>query len=375
MHLLVSLTAHGWHPAAWRVTRTEGFAAATPFRTMVQTAERGMLDAVLLGLPAVTPAERDSGRVDVTRLDPLPLLGAMIGASRCIGLGAYWPADVAEPYHVARVFATLDHLAGGRTAWITGLAGSEELGARYGHVTFPPTLDDASDRLAELIDVTRQLWDSWEDRGFMADQASGTFADPAHVHPIDHSGPFFMVRGPLNVPRPVQGQPVIMQTDVSPGSPRVAAAASAEVILSACDTIAQARALRAEWRGLAAEYGRQPDSIRLIARVTPILDETEAGARRRAVGLDALSDDHAARQGLRFIGTPDGFADLLTSWKDAGACDGFEIRPAVLPTDLDLFVGSVVPILRARGQVRSRYAHATLREHLHLHRAQSRFAA
>jgi alkanesulfonate monooxygenase SsuD/methylene tetrahydromethanopterin reductase-like flavin-dependent oxidoreductase (luciferase family) len=123
MHLLASLAAHGWHPAAWRVSGTAGFAGAAPFKAAAQTAERGGLDAVLLGLPTAPLAVRAAGRVDGLQLDPLPLLGLLIGATRRIGLGGYWPADVAEPFHVARVFATLDHLAGGRTGWIAGLDG------------------------------------------------------------------------------------------------------------------------------------------------------------------------------------------------------------------------------------------------------------
>jgi alkanesulfonate monooxygenase SsuD/methylene tetrahydromethanopterin reductase-like flavin-dependent oxidoreductase (luciferase family) len=376
VHLLVSLTAHGWHPAAWRTTQSDGFAAAAPFRAMVQTAERGGLDAVLLGMPATSAAQRASGKVDGIRLDPLPLLGAMIGATRRIGLGAFWPGDVAEPYHVARVFATLDHLAGGRTAWVTGLAGAEELGGKYGHVAFPRTAEESAARLAELIDVARQLWDSWEDEGFVVDQATGTFADPTHVHPIDHSGPFFIVRGPLNVPRPVQGQPVIMHSDMPAGPARTGAAASAELVLAACTTIDAARALRANWRDLAAEHGRDPDALRLIVRIMPVLGETEATAIRRAAGLDALADtDEPPETTLRFVGTPDQLVNLMAEWVEADACDGFEIRPAVLPTDLDMLVDAVVPILRRRRFIRADYTHRTLRDHLGLRRAPSRFAA
>jgi alkanesulfonate monooxygenase SsuD/methylene tetrahydromethanopterin reductase-like flavin-dependent oxidoreductase (luciferase family) len=376
VHLLVSLTAHGWHPAAWRVTQAEGFAAAAPFKALVQTAERGGLDAVLLGMPSVSAAQRATGKVDGLRLDPLPLLGAMIGATSHIGLGAYWPGDVAEPYHVARVFATLDHLAGGRTAWITGLAAADELGTKYGNVAFPPTVDDAAARLAELVDVARQLWDSWEDDGFVVDQATGMFADPAHVHPIDHSGPFFIVRGPLNVPRPVQGQPVIMHCDMPSGTARADAAASAELVLANCTSIDEARALRADWRELAAEHGRETEALRLVVSLMPVLGETEDAAMRRSEALDALSGpEGGAKAALRFVGVPGAFAELMAKWISADACDGFDIRPAVLPTDLDMLVDAVVPILQTRGLVRKGYEHHTLRGHLGLRRAPSRFAA
>ncbi len=199
MHVLISLAAHGWHPAAWRFSGAPKFDAGATFPAMAQLAERAGADALLFGLPVTGPDRRASGTVDITHLDPLTLLGSLIGVTSRIGLCAWWPADVAEPYHVARVFATLDHLSGGRTGWMAGLASEAELGGRYRYLELPSPGLDREARLAELVDVTRQLWDSWEDRGFVADQASGSFADPAAVRPIDHAGRFFTVRGPLNV--------------------------------------------------------------------------------------------------------------------------------------------------------------------------------
>jgi alkanesulfonate monooxygenase SsuD/methylene tetrahydromethanopterin reductase-like flavin-dependent oxidoreductase (luciferase family) len=372
MHLLVSLAAHGWHPAAWRVSGAEAFAGARPFRAMTQIAERGGLDAVLLGLPTAPAALRATGKIDAIRLDPLPLLGAMIGGTTHIGLAAFWPSDVAEPYNVARVFASLDHLSGGRTGWITGLAGAEELGAKYRSVALPATTENAIARMTELIDVTRQLWDSWEDRGFVADQASGMFADPAHVHPIEHAGRFFTVRGPLNVPRPVQGQPVLFCGDM-PQEAQRDVAASAEVVLASSTELSEARASRLAWRTLAAEHGRNPDALRFVVRVMPVLEDSETEARRRAAELGNL---HGYRGvGLRFVGTPVQFADLLALWYGAAACDGFDICPAVLPTDLQTVVDAVVPLLRKRNLIRPGYEFQTLRQHLGLSRAPSRFAA
>src|SRR5260221_5664084 len=158
MHLLVSLANHGWHSAAWRVTEASAFGAAAPFRSMARMAEQGGLDAVLVGLPTAPRALRDGGRVDGIRLDALPLLGALIGATERIGLCAWWPGDVAEPFHVARVFATLDHLAAGRTGWIAGLEGQQELGSRFGNTNFPTVEEEATTRLVQLIDVARQPW-------------------------------------------------------------------------------------------------------------------------------------------------------------------------------------------------------------------------
>ena len=358
MHLVASLAAHGWHPAAWRMTGKAGFEGVAPFRAMARTAERGGLDAVLLGFPTVSMAQR-SRSVDSLHLDPLPLLGAMIAATEKIGLCGYWPADIAEPYHVARVFATLDHLAGGRTGWIAGLAGAEELAQRFQRLDLPTSGADAEARLVELIDVARQLWDSWEDRGFVVDQSTGTFADPEKVHPIDHAGRFFTVRGPLNVPRPVQGQPVILYRD-RPSTPAVP---GVEVVLSESATMAEAKVRRGAW----------PES-RFIVRVMPILAETEAAAQKRAADLDVLVSV-AGKSAPRFVGTPQQFAAWMAEWHAAGACDGFDVLPAVSTIDLDTVVGAVVPLLRKDGLRPSGYGGVTLRDLLGLPRAASRFAA
>ena len=363
VHLFVSLAAHGWHPAAWRLSGQPGFAGAAPFLRAARIAERGALDAVLLGFPTAPRALRASGRIDGLHLDPLPLAGLLIGATQHIGLCSYWPADMAEPFHVARVFATLDHLSGGRTGWIAGLAGPAETAGRFQRADLALDSADAAARFVELIDVARQLWDSWEDRGFVVDQSTGTFADPAHVHPIEHAGRFFTVRGPLNVPRPVQGQPVILHRDV-PAAARADLAASAEIVLGAPATLAEARTARAQWQAL-------KPGVRYIARLDVILGESEAAAAKRAAELDVLASDGRPR----FVGTPDQLAAHVAAWQASGACDGFDILPAVMPLDLELFVTMVVPLLRARGLRPAGYAGRTLREHLQIARPPSRFAA
>jgi alkanesulfonate monooxygenase SsuD/methylene tetrahydromethanopterin reductase-like flavin-dependent oxidoreductase (luciferase family) len=363
VHLFASLQAHGWHPAAWRVAERPGFAGAKPYLQAAAAAERGGLDAVLVGLPIAPRTVREAGGVDGLRLDPLPLLGLLIGATERIGLAAHWPVDVAEPFHVARVFATLDHLSGGRTGWIAGLAGRAETEGRFQRADLPYDGPDAGARQVELIDVARQLWDSWEDRGFVVDQASGTFADSEHVHPIEHASRFFTVRGPLNVPRPVQGQPVILQRDV-PASLRPGLAESTEVVLGEPASLAEAKAARAEWQALAPR-------VRYVVRLEAILGETEAAAARRAAELDALAEDFRPR----FVGTPAQLVPHLADWQAAGACDGFDILPAVMPIDLELLVTGAVPLLQADGLRPSGYAGRTLREHLQLTRPVSRFAA
>jgi len=363
VHLFVSLAAHGWHPAAWRVTGRPGFEGAAPFLQAAKTAERGGLDAVMLGLPAASRSARATGKLDGLHLDPLPLAGLLIGATRHIGLCGYWPADVAEPFHVARVFATLDHLSGGRMGWIAGLAGPAELAGRFQRADLALSDADATARFAELVDVARQLWDSWEDKGFVVNQSTGTFAASEHVHPIEHAGRFFTVRGPLNVPRPVQGQPVIIHRDV-PAAARAGLAASADIVLGEPATLAEAKTARAAWRALSPK-------VRYVVRLEVVLGESAAAAGKRAADLDAMAGDKR----LRFVGTPEQLAGHFAEWQGAGACDGFDALPAVMPVDLDLLAGEVVPRLRARGLRSAGYDGQTLREYLDLERPLSRFAA
>lgn len=357
MNLLVSLAAHGWHPAAPRMSGQPAFAGITPFAKAARKAEQGGVDAVSLGLP-------EPGGF---HLDPLPLLASLMGVTKRLGLCGYWPCDAAEPFHVARVFATLDHMASGRTGWIAGVAGKEALGGRFQRPDMPTTDADVAARSAELIDVARQLWDSWEDRAFVVDQQSGTFVLSEHVHPIDHEGRFFTVRGPLNVPRPVQGQPVILCRD----GDLAASAVSVEIVLAECPTMAEAKARRTFWRAEAGKARRTADSIRLVARVMPILASSEAEAKERADKLDGMM----ASKMPRFVGTPAAFAAWMQEWQAAEACDGFDLLPAVLEPDLGAIVDGVVPELRRLGLRPVGQGPMTLRERLGLGRALSRFAA
>lgn len=198
--------------------RGSAFPIGRRFQDMARTAERGMLDAVWLG------------RGDRVRIDPLPLLGSLIAGTQRLGLGAHWAVEHTEPLNVARVFATLDHLSGGRTAWIAGLPGDAQPIGQFAHTE---RLDEpaALERARELIDVVRQLWDSWEDEGLLLDVSTGRFADPQRVHPIEHVGGCFSVRGPLNVPRPPQGNPVVVIDWPKQEAARLVALDAADVLL------------------------------------------------------------------------------------------------------------------------------------------------
>ena len=373
VHLTVSLAGSGYHPAAWQVSPLPARPHGAAIQAMARTAERGRLDAILLGLPIDDPLG-GIGRANTMRLDPLPLLGSLIAVTRQIGLGAAWTVDYTEPYNVARVFATLDHLSYGRTAWIARMFGTEALAPRIGRPGGPDDPAAYCGRAGEFIDVVGKLWDSWEDAAFALDKPSGMFVDPELVHPIHHVEMYFSVRGPLNVPRPPQGNPVLVLEDPTTTIGRQFAAATADVLLTSCPSLPTAAARYRELHTLAVDRERCPDPPRILANMMVVLDATEAAARHRAAALDALIAPIAARV-PRFVGTPDQFVERLVTWRQQDACDGFNVLPAVLPTDLDLLVDAVVPRLRWLGLFRNDYAGSTLREHLGLARPRSQYAA
>jgi alkanesulfonate monooxygenase SsuD/methylene tetrahydromethanopterin reductase-like flavin-dependent oxidoreductase (luciferase family) len=370
LHLTVSLAGSGYHPAAWQLSPLPARPDAAAIQAMARTAERGRLDAILLGLPIDGPVG-GIGRANTMQLDPLPLLGSLIAVTRQIGLGAAWTVDYTEPYNVARVFATLDHLSHGRTAWIARMFGTEALAPRIGRPAGPDDPAEYCARAGEFIDVVRKLWDSWQDEAFALDKPSGMFVDPDLVHPIHHVGRYFSVRGPLNVPRPPQGNPVLVLHDPTTTIARRFAAATADVLLTSCASLPTAAACYRELQAMAV--GRA-DPPRILANMMVVLDETEAAAQHRAATLDALVPPPETRV-PRFVGTPDQFAERVVAWRRQGACDGFNVLPAVLPTDLDLLVDAVVPRLRRLGLFRNDYAGSTLREHLGLVRSRSQYAA
>lgn len=370
MHLTVSLTGSGFHPAAWHFSPLSARPDAAAVQAMARTAERGGLDAIFLGLPVELPADA-AARANTLLLDPLPLLGSLIAVTHRIGLGAAWTVDYTEPYHVARVFATLDHLAYGRTAWIATLFGTAALAARIGRPAGPDDPVAYCVRAGEFIDVVKQLWDSWEDEALALDKPSGMFVDPERVYPIQHVGAHFSVRGPLNVPRPPQGNPVLVLRDPSTPVARQFVASIADVVLTACASLPDAVARSRELHDLAANRAQAP---RVLSNVVVVLDDTETAARQRAATLDVLIPA-SSRGTAHFVGTPDQLVTTLITWHEQNACDGFNLLPAVLPHDLNQLVDQVLPRLQQHGQRPATYHGTTLREHLALSRPRSQFAA
>ena len=345
MILTVSAPGCGAHPNAGRFSGAPHAPLLNWFRTLTRTAERGGIDAILF--------DGQWGPAARFVLDPMPLIAALAECSTRIGLGGAIALDHAEPFNIARSFAAVDRLTAGRSAWIaatgTGRPGD------YGHAP-ARTVEDRQARAAECIAVVRKLWDSWEDEAILLDKPGGRFSNPDRVHRINHAGPFFSVRGPLNAPRPLQGNPPVFQRDASPEGLALARETADVLVASVADPSALTEIRRALRGG-----------PRFLATIVPLLGPTQAKADARVAALGGASAD------LSFVGTPEGLTARLAELSPL--CDGFDIAPAVLPIDLDLFVDDVVPRLRALGLRPAGYEGRTLREHLHLPRPRSQFAA
>jgi alkanesulfonate monooxygenase SsuD/methylene tetrahydromethanopterin reductase-like flavin-dependent oxidoreductase (luciferase family) len=286
----------------------------------VRTAERGGIDAILF--------DGQWGPSTAFNLDPIPLIVALAECGTRIGLGGAIEIDHAEPFNIARSFAAADHLTAGRSSLIAA-SGAVRPGD-FGHAPVR-TIAERQSRAAECIAVVRKLWDSWEDEAILLDKPNGRFSDPDRVHPIHHAGPFFTVRGPLNAPRPLQGNPPIIQRDASP-------------------------------EGLA--LARQTADV----FIAPAADPATLAAIRQALG-----ERPRLLATTPFAGAPDAFAARLAEL--APLCDGFDLVPGMLPVDLDTIADEVVPFLRERGLRPAGYEGKTLREHFHLARPRSQFAA
>ena len=328
-------------------------------------AEQANFDAVIFSMPDPAFKTPGDGSAASVRFDALPLMGAAIGATKRIGLCGYWPLDVAEPFHVARVMASLDHLSGGRVGWVAGLTGRDNLLADYAHMALLAE-PEAAHRAAEFISVVRELCDSWDDPAYVVDQTSGIFVDPDRVHPIMHSGSYFTVRGPLNVPRPIQGYPVIAFHDDGSEALHTAVLSLVDVLICDLQTPDQAAQFRAQVRSRHSPSARSSPAL-VIKTAMPILGRTEHEALQRADELAALGTGPSPF----FVGTPAGFAAELAKWLELGACDGFDLRPAVNARDLDLICEAVASSPRP-ASCRNSERPSTLRERIRIARPSSR---
>ncbi|MFF1438555.1 LLM class flavin-dependent oxidoreductase [Streptomyces sp. NPDC058295] len=424
----------GHHEASWRLPESDPYAHVEldHYVHLARIAERGTFDSLFL---ADGPqlwgniAQRPAGA-----LEPLTLLTALATATRHIGLIATASTSYNSPYNLARKFASLDIISGGRAGWnIVTTAGAEA--ARNFGLDAEPAHAERYARAGEFLDVALKLWDSWEDDAIVADKAAGVWGDDTKVHPPRHQGRYFSVEGALNVPRSPQGYPLLVQAGSSEDG-KTFAARYAEAVFTAQQTLADAQAFYADLKSRTRQAGRDPEHIKVLPGIVPVIGSTEAEARANeqvledhivhthgvqrleqllqlepgALELDAelpadLPPESAiegaksrytlvvelarrerltvrqligrlggGRGHLTFAGTPEQVADAIESWFTQGAADGFNIMPAVLPSGLDAFVDHVVPILRARGLLRREYGpRTTLRERYGLPRPANQY--
>ncbi|MFF7983522.1 LLM class flavin-dependent oxidoreductase [Streptomyces sp. NPDC007901] len=436
LHLNAFLMNTGHHEASWRLPESDPYAHVdlAHYVRLAKAAERGTFDSLFLADgPHLwgSVAQRPAGA-----LEPLTLLTALATATEHIGLIATASTSYNSPYNLARKFASLDIISGGRAGWnIVTTAGAEA--ARNFGIEEEPAHAERYARAAEFLDVALKLWDSWEDDAILADKASGAWGDDAKIHPPRHQGTYFRVEGALNVPRSPQGYPLLVQAGSSEDG-KAFAARYAEAVFTAQQTIEEARDFYADLKARTAAAGRDPDHLKVLPGIVPVIGSTEAEARAHeqlledhivhrhgvanlerllqlpagtleldgplpadlpsedavegaksrytlVVGL-ARRDQLTVRQligrlgggrgHLTFAGTPEQVADAIETWFTQGAADGFNIMPPVLPSGLETFVDHVVPILRARGLLREEYGpRRTLRERYGLPRPANQYTA
>ncbi|MEJ0018821.1 MAG: LLM class flavin-dependent oxidoreductase [Acetobacteraceae bacterium] len=415
-----------YHIAAWRHRNSPPLAEMDfdNYVRVVQAAERGKFDMAFLadgiGVRAMDHSARHMVAHDIVNFEPLTLLGALSMVSSRIGLIATASTTYNEPYHVARKFASLDHISKGRAGWNLVTSWSEAEALNFNRDAAPEKMS-RYDRAAEFVEVVTGLWESWESDAFPMDKASGVFYDPDKLHVLDHRGRHFAVRGPLNLPRCPQGRPVIVQAGAT-DTGREIAAQYADAIYAASVQLSDAQDYYRSVKDRMAKYGRSPQELLIMPGLGVVLGSTEQEAQRKlrdlqdlldpAVGLmmlyNMLGDfsgydidgpvpvltseaprvrseilyGMAKRENLTIrqlyervaisrghnciVGTPEQVVDLMEEWFTQGGADGFNILPPNLPGGLEDVVDHVVPELQRRGLYRTEYEGTTLRENLGL---------
>ena len=401
-------------------------------KRFAQTLERGRFDAFFMAdhLAVLNmPMDALKRSATVTSFEPMTLLPALAMVTDRLGLIATGSTTYDEPYHVARRFASLDHISGGRAGWNVVTTSNPDASRNFGREDH---LEHALryKRAREFFDVVTGLWDSWEDDAFLRDQETGIFFDPAKLHVLGHKGEYFDVRGPLNIARPVQGWPVIVQAGASDAG-RQLAAETAEAVFAPAANLEAGRAYYADVKGRMEKAGREPDQMKILPGCMVVVGDSLDEAREKRALLDSkvhfdsavaslsISLGHDASKfdpdgplpeipksnasksgreraialakrenltvrqlaqrlggysGLCILGTPDQIADEMEEWLETRGSDGFNLMFPYLPEGLDDFVDRVVPVLQRRGLFRTGYEGATLRENLGLKRPESRYA-
>jgi N-acetyl-S-(2-succino)cysteine monooxygenase len=431
LHFGLFIYPGGHHLGGWRhpSVAPKEIIGFEYYKRAAMAAERGLFDLYFVG-DMLAAREREGRLVAegaLNNIDSISIDSAIAGATRHIGVVATLSTTYNEPYAIAERFASLDHISGGRAGWNIVTTANDDAALNFSRKThMEKTL--RYQRAKEFVDVCTALWDSWADDALAGDRTGGCFADTGKIRPIDHVGEFFSVKNALTLPRPPQGWPVLVQAGGSQAGIDFAAGV-AEVIFTAQTRLAEALAFRQSVESRMPKYGRDPASLRVLPGLMPIIGDTETSALRKeeelnellhpAVGIWMLSEQlkfrlydlsadarlptadirasnndftprvislldkadaedltirecgtlvAASRSHGSVVGTPEQIVDHIVSWFEAGAADGFNIMPPYFPSELDLFVDEVIPILQRRKLFRTAYEGTTLRDHLGLAR-------
>ncbi|MHC2338187.1 MULTISPECIES: LLM class flavin-dependent oxidoreductase [unclassified Bradyrhizobium] len=434
MHLAAFCGQPGNHTSSWRhpLAATASILEPSFYQEIAQIAERGLFDVVFLAdILALTEPKSAAGAREVLhevpfRIDPFAVLPIMAAATEKLGLAATASTSYNEPFSIARRFAALDHLSHGRIGWNVVTTASQPEARNFGRETNPSHAARYA-RATEFVDVVRKLWGSWQDDALIGDKASGVYADRAKIATVDHAGEYFNVRGPLNLPRPPQGHPVLFQAGTSDVG-RDFAARTADAVFLAAQTRDEAAEAREAIRSLSERNGRSASDIRFLPGALIFVGRTSDEAKEKQATLNDLLTPHAGmallselldtdlsefpangplpeldinavtgiksryqllraladRDGLTLrqvaekvasgaghrivVGDPAEVVDQLEDWFVAGAVDGYTIMSPYMPQGLTDFVDLVVPELQKRGLFRTQYQGRRLRDHLGLKR-------
>jgi alkanesulfonate monooxygenase SsuD/methylene tetrahydromethanopterin reductase-like flavin-dependent oxidoreductase (luciferase family) len=345
MYLGFSLTPFGHHPAAWREAAAPQHLGFDALQSQVAKAEEAGFDFVLLS-DRLGARPLDDLSPIAAPFEPTTLVAALATKARRIGFLAAAATSQHEPYNLARRFASLDQISGGRTGWVALPASGE------------------FERDQEYLGLVNALWDSWEDDAFIYDKAEGRFFEPDKMHVLNHRGEHFTVRGPLNVNRSPQGKPVIAQ--LLSGESKALAARHAEIVLLQDPTPESANETAADFVRRLEAAGRRRQDVRILANVVPIVAETSEAAQAATNALRFGEADRASQplSAARLVGTPAEIARSLQQWLGLGQIDGFTILPPTIAIG-HLFFTQVVPELRRLGLIKAA-AGVTLRDRLGL---------
>lgn len=434
IRLAAYLIGTGMHVASWRHPQSKPNASIDikALQHLAQIAEKGKFDIAFVADSLAI--NHESHPQILNRFDPIVQITALATATEKIGIGATVSTTYSEPYVLARQIASVDHISGGRVGWnlVTTSDATGETALNFSRKSHWEH-DHRYERAEEFVDVVQGLWDSWEDDAFLYNKETGQFYDPEKLHEVNYEGKYFSVKGPLNIARSKQGQPVIVQAGASIPGQRLAARV-AEVVFVHWDNLEEAKSYYQKLKSQLKDFGRREDELHILHGISPIIGDTEEEAIQKYEELQNLVDPY---EGLKFVsgymgnvdfskydlntparevefpkvnsiqshfnemkkiideeeltvgdlytrffgparrdsfvGTPVQVADEIEKWFVEKAADGFMLQFPLYPRDLQDFVDKVVPILQERGLFRLEYEGDTLRSHLGLKKPINRF--